>query len=89
MPRLLDVNVKARPPITATKTLTIDATVASVLRKVARVDGLKMSDFLDRALRAYIDQVHPDWELVEDGDQPVGDVPTKRKKATGSKAQRR
>lgn len=66
MSKLKDVKIAERPANRPTKVLTIDAETVDVLRKVAKADGLGMSAFLDRALRAYIQLWHPDWELVED-----------------------
>lgn len=66
MPRLKDVLIPEAPQNRPTKTLTIDAHTANLLRRVARSDGLRLSAFLDRALRAYLEKHHPSWPLVED-----------------------
>lgn len=74
MPRLKDVRINEVPKNRPTKVLTIDAQTAGLLRRVARADGLGMSAFLDRCLRAYLEKTHPDWELVDDVESAAPDT---------------
>jgi hypothetical protein len=66
MGRIKDVQVAVRKPNRPKKALTIDAETALLLRKVARAEGYRMTDFLDRALRAYLEKYHPDWGILEE-----------------------
>ena len=68
MAKLVDVKIDDREKNRPTKAITIDAETVELIRRVAHRDGLRMSAFLDKALRAYIARYHPDWEVVdEDG----------------------
>jgi hypothetical protein len=71
--RLKDVKIQAPAKNRPTKVLTIDAQTAELLRRVARVDGLGMSAFLDRCLRAYVEKWHPDWEMVEEDEDVLAE----------------
>jgi len=69
MPRLKDVAVKVRArEKTSIKVLKVDARTAGVVRKIARADGLLLSDFLDLAVRDYLQARHQDWAITEDTD---------------------
>lgn len=61
-----DVKVAVRKKHLPTKVLTVDARTADALRKVARAEGIQMSTFLDRCLKAYLEKHHPDWTVVEE-----------------------
>jgi hypothetical protein len=74
VPKLKDVKIGTQLRDTPTKVLTIDATTADLARKVAHADGLRMSDFIDRAIKAYVTLNHPDWELVEEGQEAMQTV---------------
>lgn len=63
--RMKDVQVCTRPVNFPKKTLTIDADVARAIRKVARADGMRLSDFLERLLRLYLQRHHPSWKIIE------------------------
>jgi hypothetical protein len=63
---LKNVDVVVRKKNQPTKTLTIDAHTADVIRKIARADGMMLTDFLDQAVRDYIMRRHPQWTIVED-----------------------
>lgn len=47
------------------KVLTVAARTAVMLRKVAKADGIQMTAFLDRCLRSYLKEHHPEWEVEE------------------------
>ena len=67
MAKLKEIKIREVPKNRPTKVLTINADTADLLRKVARHEGLGMTAFLDRALRAFVQLHHPDWEMVEEG----------------------
>ncbi len=47
--------------------LTIDGDTAELVRRVQHLEGLRLSDLIDRMLQAYIASAHPDWRMtVED-----------------------
>lgn len=75
MPRLKDIKIQAPEKHRPKKVLTIDAETAELLRRVARADGIGMTAFLDRCLKAYVEKWHPSWEMVEEGQDTNEPVP--------------
>ena len=47
--------------------LNIDPTTAKLVRDVARAERMTLSAFIDAMLRFWVEQKHPQWQRVEDG----------------------
>lgn len=72
-------NVKPASPTSPThptpvSSMRVARRVAALVHRVARADGLSMSETVERMLLAYVEKHHPDWELVFDDAEkvPVG-----------------
>jgi hypothetical protein len=64
---LKDVKVPSKPKQPAQATITVDSTTGSLFRKLAKHEGLRLTDFLERLIRVYAENVHPgEWIVVED-----------------------
>ena len=60
----LELPMERGPKTSKKGSLTIDLDTAEMVRRVQRVDGLSLSELVDRMLQAYIAQTHPDWQMT-------------------------